>query len=150
MEAYADIIVNEACIDCWAQHNIVDDDAGDDTDFVDPFPFPQVVRGQVMNPHMDFPATKQQQQQCKRPGPQDGMGANLRQPFGELGNNIRSGFKRSREAGEEEDELENELERRWRDRARNRDTVKGGAKIVELARKCKWGENQESELVVID
>lgn len=65
MEAYADVIVNEACIYCWAQHNIVDDDTEDDTDFVDPFPFPS-VREQVMNParsvnlDMDFTATEQQ------------------------------------------------------------------------------------------
>lgn len=150
MKAYADAIVNEACIDCWAQHNIVDNDAGDDTDFVDPFPFPLIVQKQVMNPapsvnsHMDLPVTKQQQR--KRPGPQDGTGVNLRQPFRELGCNIRSGLKRLREAGEEEDELE----RRWRDRARNRETVKSGAKIAESVRKHQWGENKESELVVID
>lgn len=127
MEGYADAIVNEACIDCWAQHNIVDDDAGDDTGFVDPFPFPPTLQGQLVNP-VPFVGPVTIQQQCKRPGPQEGMGANIRQPFGELENNIRSGFKHSRELDEKEDELE----RRWRERARKRGAVKGRAKIVEL------------------
>lgn len=148
MEGYADAIVNEACIDCWAQHNIVDDDAGDDTGFVDPFPFSPPLHGQLVNPVL-FVGPVNVQQQCKRLGPQEGMGANLRQPFGEIENNIGSGFKRSRESdGKEEDELE----RRWRERARKREAIKDGAKIVEPMIKRKWGEgeNQEGEFIVID
>lgn len=168
MEAYADVMVNEACIDCWAKHNIIDDDEGDDAEFVDPFPFPPTLQEQHPNashstrgmqlfadPHMSALVATHAQQEYKLPGPQGEMVANSRQPFGELGNSSRNSIKRAREADEEEED--DELERRWRERARKREAaklsqpVRGGTKMKEPTTKPKLGkENEEKEVIIID
>lgn len=147
MEAYADVIVNEACIDCWARHNIVNDDEGDDAGFVDLFPFPPVVQEQshlpqgvqvFIDPYTGVPINIQQNYEL--PGLQGGMGVTSRPPFEELGNNVRSSLERTRRSGEEENKLEDELERRWKERTRKREAAK---------KPKKWGEG-ERDVVFID
>lgn len=132
MEAYADAIVNEACIDCWAKHNIIDDDddGGDDASFVDSFPPPLVEQRQPADP-------------IRRVDKH--MGASPRQPLVELGNNVRSESRCSREG-------EDELERRWRERERKREAARSRAKTVEQVKNLRWGEggSHEIELIVID
>lgn len=132
VEAYAGVIVNEACIDCWAKHNIIDDDndGGDDTSFVDPFPLPLAVQRQPADP-------------IRRVDKH--MGVSSRPPLVELGNNVRSESRRSREG-------EDELERRWREREKKREAARSRAKTVEQVKTLRSGEggSHEIELIVID
>lgn len=121
MEAYADAIVNEACIDCWAKHNIIDDDdgdGGDDASFVDSPPLPLVRR---VDQH---------------------MGVGSRRPLVELGNNV---MRRSRE-GEDELERRWRVRERKREAARNRAKI---VEQVKNLRWGEEGSHK-IELIVID
>lgn len=155
MEAYADMVVNEACIDCWARHNIVEvGEDEDDAGFVDPFPFAPVVKG---NYEMPAPSSHGMQ----RPGPGmpqvHGLRGDGRLPFSELGSNVRSWGKLPEEMDQEEEENKSvEFERGWRKRGSVRfnypPSKRRGAKRGRPIKAKKWREEiiDGKEVIIID